>query len=100
MPHAWTLLGRGGCLRGEGDLGGGGSGGGGTTSRALSCPTKPAETFSAVPSERRPRPLMCVCAAVRFSRALPDLTSLIVTISGCVCVCVGYGGGGGVSGRE
>lgn len=26
---------------------------------------------------------MCVCAAVRFSRALPLLTSLIVTISGC-----------------
>lgn len=39
---------------------------------------KPPLVFSAVPSDRRPRPLMCECAAVRFSRPLP-LTSLIWT---------------------
>jgi hypothetical protein len=51
----------------------------GHTSLAAACPTKPWPEGSAVPSCLSPRPLMCVCAAVRFSRALP-LTSLMLTI--------------------
>jgi hypothetical protein len=49
------------------------------TSRAATWPTNPPATFSAVPSGRRPKPLICVWAAVRFSRELP-FTSLICTI--------------------
>lgn len=49
------------------------------TSRAAPCPTNPSPVVSAVPSGRRPRPLMCVCAAVLFSRELP-FTSLIWTM--------------------
>ena len=41
------------------------------TSRACCWPMKPAAVLSAVPSSRRPRPLMCECAATRFSRAVP-----------------------------
>lgn len=50
------------------------------TSRAVVWPTKPAACFSAVPSLFNPRPLICVWAAVRFSRLFP-LTSLIWTMS-------------------
>jgi hypothetical protein len=49
------------------------------TSRAAVCPTNPLLEFSAVPSCRNPKPLICVCAAVLLSRELP-LTSLKLTI--------------------
>ena len=49
------------------------------TSRAAVCPTKPLPDVSAVPSGRRPKPLIWVCAAVRLSRALP-FTSLMFTM--------------------
>jgi hypothetical protein len=49
------------------------------TSRAAVCPTKPLPEVSAVPSFLRPSPLICVWAAVLFSRELP-LTSLRFTM--------------------
>ena len=35
------------------------------TSRAISCPIKPALAGNAFPSGLRPRPLMCECGAIR-----------------------------------
>jgi hypothetical protein len=49
------------------------------TSRAAVCPTKPLPEVSAVPSFLKPSPLICVWAAVLFSRELP-LTSLRFTM--------------------
>jgi hypothetical protein len=46
------------------------------TSRAFSWPTSPAEISFAVPSASNPKPLMCVCTAIRAVFVV-DLTSSI-----------------------
>lgn len=55
------------------------------TSLAAGWPTKPLPLCSAVPSGRKPSPLIWVCAAVLLSRELP-FTSLIWTIVGVLAL--------------
>lgn len=58
-------------------------------SRAASCPTSPAAMGITLPSSRIPRPLMCVCVAMRLRSSLDFTSSIFIDMA-----AGGWEGGG------